>query len=501
MKFLIKSLGWDALARGVRARARRRARRGRRAAAVRSRAIRRSTRRAGLDAAAAPSVGEIAARVDAGTVDGPGHRPDRRRRSTAAGRRAYASGARRTSGRRSSSAIVMVDRHAAARRPHQRADARARRSRARLRRRHGPRHDRSESGVPLGRQSATCAGLYRRLAAAGLGAGRTRARSPTSTSCPGAESCRLAVTQSRGLGRLLEDHLRARPDLIARRRRTRASRSAAARTAAASITSPTIGFQGSVRKLGDRRRAAVLRDGRRRRRPDGGELRPAGGEDSGAPHSRSGRAADAPLRGRAHDRRDGARLLPARRSGARARGARRSRAADGGGRGAGRLHRSRRGSRVQPGGDGRRMQRPEARRTAGNRRAGIDRQSRARARHAWARGGAVSEGARHPGRIARWAGPAELPISATARSAGRTGSSTAFDALPPEPAPARRRSTSRCAARFRCAAGLAAAPRRRSPGSGCASSSTAGVTGTKSSMRRRRSKGIRQCGGGASSAA
>src|SRR5438552_1035590 len=35
------------------------------------------------------------------------------------------------------------------------------------------------------------------------------------TSCPGAESCRLAVTQSRGLGRLLGDTLRARPDLVA----------------------------------------------------------------------------------------------------------------------------------------------------------------------------------------------------------------------------------------------------------------------------------------------
>jgi len=56
--------------------------------------------------------------------------------------------------------------------------------------------------------------LYRRLAAAGLGLadGGTVA---DVTSCPGAESCRLAVTQSRGLGRLLEDQLRARPDLIA----------------------------------------------------------------------------------------------------------------------------------------------------------------------------------------------------------------------------------------------------------------------------------------------
>jgi sulfite reductase beta subunit-like hemoprotein len=35
------------------------------------------------------------------------------------------------------------------------------------------------------------------------------------TSCPGAESCKLAVTQSRGLGRLVEDHVRANPRIIA----------------------------------------------------------------------------------------------------------------------------------------------------------------------------------------------------------------------------------------------------------------------------------------------
>jgi sulfite reductase (NADPH) hemoprotein beta-component len=71
------------------------------------------------------------------------------------------------------------------------------------------------------------------------------------TSCPGAESCRLAVTQSRGLGRLLEEHLRARPDLIA-----------AADGAHIKISGcpngcgqhhiATIGFQGSVRRLGGR---------------------------------------------------------------------------------------------------------------------------------------------------------------------------------------------------------------------------------------------------------
>jgi sulfite reductase beta subunit-like hemoprotein len=56
--------------------------------------------------------------------------------------------------------------------------------------------------------------LHQRLAAAGLalpGAGSAA----DVTACPGAESCKLAVTQSRGMGRVLSDHLRARPDLVA----------------------------------------------------------------------------------------------------------------------------------------------------------------------------------------------------------------------------------------------------------------------------------------------
>src|SRR5205814_9596880 len=56
--------------------------------------------------------------------------------------------------------------------------------------------------------------LYRRLAAAGLGLAEAGTIADVA-SCPGAETCRLAVTQSRGLVRLLEDHLRGRPDLIA----------------------------------------------------------------------------------------------------------------------------------------------------------------------------------------------------------------------------------------------------------------------------------------------
>jgi sulfite reductase beta subunit-like hemoprotein len=70
-------------------------------------------------------------------------------------------------------------------------------------------------------------------------------------SCPGAESCKLAVTQSRGLGRLLGDHLRESADVAA-----------AAGPGDIKISGcpngcgqhhvAAIGFQGSIRKLGDR---------------------------------------------------------------------------------------------------------------------------------------------------------------------------------------------------------------------------------------------------------
>ena len=56
--------------------------------------------------------------------------------------------------------------------------------------------------------------LYARLAAAGLSRGGASTFADV-TSCPGAESCKLAVTQSRGLGRLLSDSLDGRPDLVA----------------------------------------------------------------------------------------------------------------------------------------------------------------------------------------------------------------------------------------------------------------------------------------------
>ena len=92
--------------------------------------------------------------------------------------------------------------------------------------------------------------LYRRLAAAGL----DRAEAGTIAdvcSCPGAESCRLAVTQSRGLGRLLEDHLRARPDLVAAAGGARIKISGCPNGCGQHHVA-TIGFQGSVRRVGGR---------------------------------------------------------------------------------------------------------------------------------------------------------------------------------------------------------------------------------------------------------
>jgi sulfite reductase beta subunit-like hemoprotein len=55
--------------------------------------------------------------------------------------------------------------------------------------------------------------FYRALAAADLSRPGAGTLSDV-TSCPGAESCKLAVTQSRGLGKVLADHLQERQDLV-----------------------------------------------------------------------------------------------------------------------------------------------------------------------------------------------------------------------------------------------------------------------------------------------
>jgi sulfite reductase (NADPH) hemoprotein beta-component len=92
--------------------------------------------------------------------------------------------------------------------------------------------------------------LYDRLAAAGLGlAGADTIEDVTS--CPGAESCRLAVTQSRGLGRTLESHVRADPAL-AHIAPTLDVKISGCPNGCGQHHVAAIGFQGSLRKLAGR---------------------------------------------------------------------------------------------------------------------------------------------------------------------------------------------------------------------------------------------------------
>src|SRR6185295_4112132 len=92
--------------------------------------------------------------------------------------------------------------------------------------------------------------LYRRLAAVRLGLGGAGSLADV-TSCPGAEACRLAVTQSRGLGKLLGDHLRERPDLVAAVPGLDIKLSGCPNGCGQHHIAG-LGFQGSVRKVGDK---------------------------------------------------------------------------------------------------------------------------------------------------------------------------------------------------------------------------------------------------------
>jgi len=137
--------------------------------------------------------------------------------------------------------------------------------------------------------------LYARLAAAGLGLADAGSVADVA-SCPGAESCRLAVTQSRGLGRLLEDHLRERADLIAAADGTRIKISGCPNGRAASHRHDRLPGQRSPDRRA--RRASILRHGRRRDGARRRVVRTPGGQDSRAAHSRGGRPPDRDVRAR-----------------------------------------------------------------------------------------------------------------------------------------------------------------------------------------------------------
>ncbi|HXY40140.1 MAG TPA: nitrite/sulfite reductase [Vicinamibacteria bacterium] len=92
--------------------------------------------------------------------------------------------------------------------------------------------------------------LYQRLAACGLGEAGAHTAADV-TSCPGAESCRLAVTQSRGLADLVAAQLESRPDLVAAAGDLEVKISGCPNGCGQHHVAG-IGFQGSVRRLGDR---------------------------------------------------------------------------------------------------------------------------------------------------------------------------------------------------------------------------------------------------------
>jgi len=71
------------------------------------------------------------------------------------------------------------------------------------------------------------------------------------TSCPGAETCRIAVTQSRGLGQLLGEHLRARP-AVADAAGPGDIKISGCPNGCGQHHVAAIGFQGSIRRLGER---------------------------------------------------------------------------------------------------------------------------------------------------------------------------------------------------------------------------------------------------------
>jgi sulfite reductase beta subunit-like hemoprotein len=76
----------------------------------------------------------------------------------------------------------------------------------------GVRFDLAQNAIMRWVPDADVAALFERLAAAGLGKAGAHTAAKV-VSCPGAESCRIAVTQSRGVAREVEAHLRARPSV------------------------------------------------------------------------------------------------------------------------------------------------------------------------------------------------------------------------------------------------------------------------------------------------
>ncbi len=193
--------------------------------------------------------------------------------------------------------------------------------------------------------------FYKSLAAAGFARPGAGTLSDV-TSCPGAESCKLAVTQSRGLGRVLSDYLLERPDHVAEFAGMDIKISGCPNGCGQHHIAG-IGFQGSLKKVGKdpAPQYFVMVGG-----GSGDGITTFGRLAAKVPARRCVQALDRLVKLYQDQRADQESALAFFRTG-RPRcgqgGARRSRAAHArGGRAAG-LHRPRRGQRVQPRSHGR----------------------------------------------------------------------------------------------------------------------------------------------------
>ena len=92
--------------------------------------------------------------------------------------------------------------------------------------------------------------LYEMIAAAGLGQPGADTAADV-TSCPGAETCKLAVTQSRGLGEALAARVRAADGLMAQASGLDVKVSGCPNGCGQHHIA-AVGFQGSLRKIGGR---------------------------------------------------------------------------------------------------------------------------------------------------------------------------------------------------------------------------------------------------------
>ena len=92
--------------------------------------------------------------------------------------------------------------------------------------------------------------FHQRLQAAGLGASGANTVADV-VSCPGAESCKLAVTQSRGLGQTLTEYLDVHPEIVSLVQEGDIKISGCPNGCGQHHIA-AIGFQGSIRKLGSR---------------------------------------------------------------------------------------------------------------------------------------------------------------------------------------------------------------------------------------------------------